>query len=71
MCKIAPPPGIGLIVDLYKKHCNGYTYISPTAGNFIMYKNREMEIEKSDDLDKIVRKTNLINKKVINVNESF
>ena len=36
-----------------------------------MYKNREIKIEKSDDLDKIVRKTNLINKKVINVNESF
>ena len=36
-----------------------------------MYKNREIKIEKSDDLDKIARKTNLINKKVINVNESF
>ena len=36
-----------------------------------MYKNQKIEIEKSDDLDKIVRKTNLINKKGINVNESF
>ena len=36
-----------------------------------MYKNREIKIEKSDDFDKIVRKTNQINKKVINVNESF
>ena len=36
-----------------------------------MYKNREMKIEKSDDLDKIVRKTNLIYKKVMNVYESF
>ena len=49
-----------IIVDLYKKQCNGYTYISPTAGNFIMYKNREIKIEKSDDFGKIVRKTNLI-----------
>ena len=64
-------PGNLLTVDLYKKHCNGYTYISPTAGNFIMYKNREIKIKKSNDFDKIVRKTNLINKKVINVNESF
>ena len=45
--------------------------ISPIAGNLIMYKNREIKIEKSDDLDKIVRKTNLINKKVMNVNESI
>ena len=64
-------PGNLLTVDLYKKHCNGYTYISPTAGNFIMYKNREIKIEKSDDLDKIVRKRNLIYKKVMNVYESF
>ena len=37
-----------MIVNLYKKHCNGYTYISSTAGNFIMYKNLEIKIEKPD-----------------------
>ena len=39
-----------IIVDLYKKHCNGYTYISPTAGNYIIYKDREIRIKESDVL---------------------
>ena len=59
-----------MIVDLYKKHCYGDTCkSSTTAENFIMYKNREIEIEKCDDLEKILMRTNLINKKLMNVNE--
>ena len=46
-----------MIVYLYKKHCNGDTCKLPTtAENFIMYKNREVKIWKSDKLEKSVIK---------------
>ena len=42
-----------MIVDLYKKHCYGDTCkSSTTAENFIMYKIREIKIEKKWRLGK-------------------
>ena len=49
-----------MIVDLHKKYTCKF---APTAENFIMYKKSLCKNRKSDDLEKIVMRTNLINKK--------